>query len=238
MKLPVLMYHNITENGRPDDITITVSRLEQQLQYIKKKGYQTISLRQFYHHLLKNELLPEKPLLISFDDGFKSNFKLLYPLLSRYHIKAAVFLVANYIRLNENLPTDTYLHIDDIRHMDAAVVDYGFHSFNHENYNDLSIEEIDKDLQKMQDGFKNMDIDVIPVFAYPFGAFPKNDNSKMERLKQLFLRYHIVGAFRIGNRINSIPITATFNIQRIDVKGTDSFWKFKAMLRLGKKWLI
>lgn len=238
MKLPVLMYHDITRDGQPCALTIRLNQLEQQFQFIKQEGYQTISLRQFYNYLTIGEKLPDKPLLISFDDGYKSNFIHLYPLLARYQIKAAIFLVAGFVKSKENSATDKYLHLDDLKQMDTALVDFGLHSFNHKSYTDLSIEEIDSDLKMMQNRFSDLSITVVPLFAYPFGAFPKKDQIKMKQLKQLFHLYQIAGAFRIGNRINSLPKTKAFNIQRIDVKGTDSFWKFKIMLRIGKKWLL
>lgn len=232
------MYHDITQKGKAGFLTVMLAHLEQQLRYIKEKGYQTISLHQLYGYLIKGEPLPHKPVLLSFDDGFKSNYKYLYPLLVRYQLKAVIFLVADYITVQENNDDDKYLHLNDIRQMDPAFVDFGLHSFAHKSYADLSIEEIDTDLLKMTNRFNTLKIAVVPVFAYPYGAFPKKDKKKMNRLMQLFNNHHIAGAFRIGNRINPVPIKNVFVMERIDVRGTDTFFKFKIMLRTGKKWLI
>ena len=238
MRLPVLMYHDITRDGEPGFLTVTLCRLEKQLRYIKEKGYQAISLRQLYYYLTEGRPLPRKPVLLSFDDGFKSNFTYLYPLLVRYGLKAVIFLVGSYIATEENNEGARYLHLNDIRQMDPAVIDFGLHSFAHKSYADLPMDEIDADLQKMNSTFASLKIPVVPMFAYPFGAFPKREEEKMRHLIQLFGRHHIAGAFRIGNRINAIPVKNVFVIERIDVRGTDAFFTFKMMLRIGRKWLV
>lgn len=238
MRLPVLMYHDITRHGEPGFLTVTLYRLEQQLRYIKEKGYQPVSLRQLYSHLTEGRSLPRKPVLLSFDDGFKSNFTYLYPLLVQYGLKAVVFLVGSYLNAAENNERNQYLHVNDIMQMDPAYIDYGLHSFAHRSYADLSIDEIDADLQKMNSTFASLNIPVVPLFAYPFGAFPKKNKEKMLRLIRLFDKHHIAGAFRIGNRINAVPVKNVFVMERIDVRGTDTFFKFKLMLWMGRKWLV
>ena len=88
--LPVLMYHHIVEDGEPcNDMTITVSRMEQDLRWLTEHGYHTVLPRE----LAGGEPLPEKPLLITFDDGYRSNYTLAYPILQKYGMKATIFAV-------------------------------------------------------------------------------------------------------------------------------------------------
>lgn len=77
--LPVLMYHHIVEDGEPcNDMTITVSRMEQDLRWLTEHGYHTVLPRE----LAGGEPLPEKPLLITFDDGYRSQLRAALPAAS------------------------------------------------------------------------------------------------------------------------------------------------------------
>ena len=85
--LPILMYHNVVRDGVPcNEMTVTVSRLREDLEYLRQAGYTTVLPRD----LLDPDTLPDKPVLLTFDDGYASTYDLLYPLLQAYQDKAAV----------------------------------------------------------------------------------------------------------------------------------------------------
>ena len=76
--LPVLMYHHLVEDGQDcNDMTVTPSKLRSDLETILALGYTPVLPRE----LAAGGPLPEKPILITFDDGYRSNYKLLYPIL-------------------------------------------------------------------------------------------------------------------------------------------------------------
>ena len=76
--LPVLMYHHMVPEGQDcNDMTITPSKLRTDLEIILAKGYTPVLPRE----LAAGEPLPEKPILITFDDGYRSNYDLVYPIL-------------------------------------------------------------------------------------------------------------------------------------------------------------
>ena len=108
--LPVLMYHHIVEDGEPcNDMTITVSRMEQDLRWLTEHGYHTVLPRE----LAGGEPLPEKPLLITFDDGYRSNYELLFPLLQAYQMKAVVSIMV----YMQDVSADNFLSWDMCREM-------------------------------------------------------------------------------------------------------------------------
>jgi peptidoglycan/xylan/chitin deacetylase (PgdA/CDA1 family) len=235
MKLPVLMYHNIIDEGKPDFLNISVSRLEEQFRIIKSRGFNTIGFTELQSYLLGKSALPAKALMISFDDGYASNFRLLYPLLRRYDLKANIFLVAQFINRADLSEKPDYLTVAQITEMDSRYAQFAYHSFDHKNYNNLSPAEIEDDIGKMITQFEDLKIPLSPFFAYPYGVLPKNDAVKMKLIENIFVRHGILGAFRIGNRINKIPFARRFAIERIDVRGEDPLWKFKLMLGMGRK---
>jgi peptidoglycan/xylan/chitin deacetylase (PgdA/CDA1 family) len=76
------------------------------------------------------------------------------------------------------------------------------------------------------------------VLAYPYGGYPKKDNIRLENMKELFRELNLDFALRIGNRINPVPLKDPYELQRIDIKGTDSFFTFRIKLRKGRKKLF
>ena len=74
--LPVLMYHHVVEAGECNDMTVTAQKLDADLTWLQENGYQTILPRE----LAEGGPFPDKPVLLTFDDGYRSNYDLLYPL--------------------------------------------------------------------------------------------------------------------------------------------------------------
>lgn len=121
--LPVLMYHHVVPDGEPcNEMTVTAGRLEQDLCWLAANGYRTVLPRE----LAAGEPLPEKAVLITFDDGYRSNYTLAFPLLQKYQAKAAVALMAY---MPDNW-AEAFLSWDMCREMNASgLVEIGSHGF-------------------------------------------------------------------------------------------------------------
>ncbi len=90
--LPVLMYHDLLAQ---DDGTgaMTAEIFDEQMRSLQSAGYTTVSLDEVYDYVYHGADLPEKPVLITFDDGYRSNYELAYPILQNYGMKAAMFVI-------------------------------------------------------------------------------------------------------------------------------------------------
>lgn len=94
--IPVLMYHDFVDNlnshanVRPIDFA-------KQLQYLKERGYQTINDRDLTLYFEGKEKLPPKPLMITMDDGYESNYDSAYPILKKFRMKATIFVIVSYV---------------------------------------------------------------------------------------------------------------------------------------------
>ncbi|MCI8330005.1 MAG: polysaccharide deacetylase family protein [Oscillibacter sp.] len=122
-KLPVLMYHHVVCDGEAcNDMTVTVGRLEEDLHWLAENGYHTVLPRE----LAAAQPLPEKPVLITFDDGYRSNYDLAFPLLQKYSAKAAIALMVYMPDKN----AENFLSWDMCRQMTASgLVEIGSHGF-------------------------------------------------------------------------------------------------------------
>lgn len=197
--LPILMYHHIVTNEADctNDMIVTAAQLEEDLRWLQDNGYTTILPRD----LVSGAALPEKPVLLTFDDGYRSNYELLYPLLQKYGMHAAIAVITS-------LPdsgNDAYLTWDMCREMaDSGLVEIGSHTNNLHNLGELQgnykiggpngIErksgESDSafqtrvldDLQKSHDLIEEQLGREVTFFAYPFGVTEPDAEALLETL--------------------------------------------------------
>jgi peptidoglycan/xylan/chitin deacetylase (PgdA/CDA1 family) len=111
--LPVLMYHRILKHSSNDPYTITPGAFERDLIYLRDNGYTTIGTKELLDYVEKGKSLPEKPILLTFDDGYYNNIFYAAPLLAEYNMKAAVFVVGAFTEksVRENAVNPAYSYI-------------------------------------------------------------------------------------------------------------------------------
>ena len=233
--LPVLMYHSIDDSLMPGPLNVTPLQFEKQLQYLQRNNYSTILFSDLITCLNENRALPPKVVMITVDDGNKNNFTKMYPLLKKYDARANIFLVSNFInKCSMQTKVDSYLSSEDINQMDPRIIEFGLHTYDHVNYNRLNKEEINADIIKCKQQLSELGIRYSSSFAYTYGAYPKKDLIKRTELFEVLKSNNIELAFRIGNRVNKIPLTNKFLIKRIDIRGTDSFFNFRTKIQKGR----
>ncbi|WP_432357307.1 polysaccharide deacetylase family protein [Sporosarcina sp. UB5] len=96
--IPVLMYHDLTKFKQGDNLSVLeVKKFEEQMAYLKENNWTTITPRQLELWVHGKLNLPEKSVLITFDDGYESTIELGYPILKRHGFKATSFLITSRI---------------------------------------------------------------------------------------------------------------------------------------------
>jgi peptidoglycan/xylan/chitin deacetylase (PgdA/CDA1 family) len=233
-KLRVLMYHSVSGTGERGDLSVDKGQLESHFRYLHTHGYSSILLSQLVDALDGKSVLPQRPVLVTFDDGFRDNYELAYPLAERYRIRINLFVVPAFIRQGSyrEIPCMT---AGDIQNMDPDLVEIGLHSFSHDSYADLPPSRLSDDIDRSITALKSMNIAFQPCLAYPFGAYPRRKGLDQSRLFQILEEKGIRLAFRIGNRINPLPLRNIFTVQRMDITGHDTLRSFAWSLKLGKK---
>lgn len=151
--VPVLMYHHVSPE--PGMITCTPEHFEDQLRWLQRHGYRSLTSARFAEHLAGHEA-PPRSVLITFDDGYLDNWVYAYPLLKKYGFNALVFLVTAWVgegapraRMGETgLPAtpahaecerliqagsrDHILRWSEIRHMrDDGCIEFHSHTHTH-----------------------------------------------------------------------------------------------------------
>lgn len=198
-KLPVLMYHHVVEDGQEcNDMTVTVSRLREDLQWLKDNGYTTVLPRE----LAAGEALPEKPVLITFDDGYRSNYNLAFPIFQEFEAKMVISVM---VYMQDNAASDFITWAMCREMVDSGLIEIGSHtyllhnlderggSFDPQGVNGVQRkpEESDGDFQArvLDDIQRSYDLiaeklEVSPTFfAYPFGLTEPDAD---ELIRELF----------------------------------------------------
>ncbi len=102
--LPIIMYHSILKS-RAGEYVLSPSVLEEDLSYLKENGYQAVVVADLIDYVYHNKPLPEKPVMLTFDDGFYNIISYAMPLLEKYDMRAVVSVVGSY--------TERYTHLED-----------------------------------------------------------------------------------------------------------------------------
>ncbi|WP_096203286.1 polysaccharide deacetylase family protein [Bacillus sp. FJAT-45350] len=92
INIPILMYHNLVP-GENNSITVDPDRFKEQLLSLKKAGFTTINDHELLSFLHGELTLPEKPIMITFDDGYLSNYEYAFPILKELNMKATMFVI-------------------------------------------------------------------------------------------------------------------------------------------------
>lgn len=100
-QVPILMYHHV-EDAPSGGETISTAAFEAQIRALAENGYTAVSFDELEAYVYEGAALPEKPVVITFDDGYLSNYELAYPILQQYQMKATIFAIG------VSLGKDTY----------------------------------------------------------------------------------------------------------------------------------
>ncbi|TWT08561.1 polysaccharide deacetylase family protein [Planococcus sp. CPCC 101016] len=107
LEVPVLMYH-ILIPGRNDTISIDPARFKEHMLALKSAGYTCITENELLNYVEQTSALPKKPILITFDDGYISNYTEAFPVLKELDMKASVYVIASRIFENDGFTADEY----------------------------------------------------------------------------------------------------------------------------------
>lgn len=173
IKVPILLYHNLMDNYDPQlsSVHISPTEFKEHMNVLKKAGYSTITFQNYYNYVVNNEDLPEKPIIITFDDGYSSNYEHAYPILKNLNMKATIFVVTGRMGADEGI---VYPHFnwEQAREMqESGIIDIQSHSDLHPN-----MTEIDKGLAQLELRLSKYLIEkelqkTCNVFAYPYGLY-------------------------------------------------------------------
>lgn len=161
-RIPILVYHRLLSKEAadrlevPDDEPVYVcydTRFREQMNYLAENGYTTLDLDEYMDIREGRTPLPAKPVVITFDDGYLSNYTMAYPELRRHGFKATVFVVLepNEYSLHRVAGVDAFMGQDQIRELAAGGISIQSHTLTHCVLSELSEADARRELTESRE---------------------------------------------------------------------------------------
>ena len=132
--VPIVMYHHLEEDeSKLNEFMVTPEKFESDMGKIKELGYETVSYQELYDFVNHNGNLPEKPILVTFDDGYESNYTYAYPVLKRLNMKATIAVIGVMVGQDTYRGRQAYPHFtyEQAKEMyDSGLMDIQTHTFD------------------------------------------------------------------------------------------------------------
>lgn len=187
--VPIIMYHSLLKDtSLQNEYTISPKLFENDLKYLNENNYTTITVSDLIDYVYSDKTLPEKCIMLTFDDGYYNNYYYAFPLLKKYECKAVISPIAAmtefYTENNEISVNYGHISVDNIKEMvQSGYVEIQNHSYDmHKLTPRMGVDKkrgetsesyksaIEKDIMTAQSYLKD-NADVSPqCFVYPFGA--------------------------------------------------------------------
>jgi len=171
----VIVYHSFDESGSPVSMAPDIFR--RHLVIIKRLGYETITAARMVDALEGGPALPEKSVVLTFDDGLWNNYEVALPLLIEFGFTATIFLVTGYTgrastwERDMGIPALPLLTWDKIKEMERCGIDFQPHSVSHPHLTRLSERDLEEELLKSRGSIEERLGVSAPLFCYPYGEF-------------------------------------------------------------------
>jgi peptidoglycan/xylan/chitin deacetylase (PgdA/CDA1 family) len=188
-----LLYHHLIEAGETNDDTMLLSDFRRDMERIRDLGYTTVGISDIEAYVNEGVPLPEKAVMIRFDDGYLSNYELAYPVLQEFGFKAVIFAIGVSIGHTTYKDTDEpitpHFSYEQAREMtDSGLVELQSHTWDMHQVEHLdgaarrmgilrkeneSEEEyaraLKEDFEKSRDGLEAATGQSVTALAFPFG---------------------------------------------------------------------
>lgn len=174
-KIPIIMYHYVEhvevpegdENARKKrSLSIHPSVFEQHLRSLSAAGYESYFVREVPDLLRENTILPDKNVVLTFDDGYASFYSVVLPLLKKYNMRGTLYVMPNYIGREGFL---NKRQLEEI--IDSNLVEIGAHTLDHAHLKGMSASAARTQIQTSKTALEELFDIKVESFAYPFGAF-------------------------------------------------------------------
>lgn len=216
--VPILLYHNQQASGFQfktkavveQHYCLNMAQFEQQMAYIAEQGFNSLLPQQM------RTPLPEKPIVISFDNGHESQHRLALPILKKYGLRAVFFITTDYIE------QDNYMTVAQLRDLQQQGMEIGSHGVSHQSLDDVPNIEIEHELTESQKILSRLLKKKIVSFSMPNGKV----HAEMKHRTASYYRHVFGGHFGFYQ-----PEKGRFNIPRLAIKRGLTFEQFQNLLQ-------
>lgn len=238
--LRVLCYHKVgapPPGSRLKDLWVSPEKFRSQIRHLTENGYKTLLFSELLEAYRSGSTLPEKSVVITFDDGYENNYLHAWPILKEFGAKGNIFVVFNTIgkaNLWHNPASEPWINmatLEQLREMQAGgLIEYGSHTMSHPKLTKLDLADAVCELTESKRQLEAALGREMCAFAYPYGDGAYH---KEVRAAALEAGYTFDFSFKQGK--TAWPWDrAAGPIDRLFIKGSDTLWDFSLQLSRGE----
>ena len=230
-KVPILMYHSISQTATPQFRPFTVSpRLfANQMAYLYQQGYKPITVTQFVTMRSQGDAaLPEKPIVLTFDDGFADFYHEALPVLEQYGFPATLYVITAFVDgtslwlEREGETKRRILTWQQLCEISMHGIECGAHSHSHPQLDVLHYEAARNEIFQSKRLLEEHLNQEVFSFAYPFGYFTR-------KIQQCVQKAGYTSACAVKHTTSSVTDNL-FSLARLMVSASTSMEEFVALL--------
>ena len=221
--VPILMYHYISVPPADADIyrldlSVTPDDFETQLAWLRSEGYQGITLTQLVYHLALGWPLPEKPVILTFDDGYRDNYINAFPLLVEYGYAGTFFLHTKPI--DEDDPA--YLTWGMVGRMHRAGMDMQAHGYRPRDLSGKSVDYLVYEIVGAKEAIEARTGEPVRCFSYPSGQYDQQTIAVLQSADFWAAVTTAQGATHSSTNL--------FELERVRMRGSHSLGDFEEVV--------
>ncbi len=174
VKVPILLYHYVEYVKDKGDtirqsLDIIPRVFEEQIQTLLSDSYTFITMDELADYLDGERSLPPKPIIITFDDGYRDLRTDVLPILRKYHVKAVAYIVSGFV------DKPNFMSTQELREVaSSGLVEIAAHSVHHLNLKAIKPELARKEVEESKTAIEKLVGIPVHNFAYPYGDFNQN----------------------------------------------------------------
>ncbi len=173
--LPILMYHHVkvlpaNANTTWRNLTVTPAAFEAQVKYLADHGYHTIYFSDLIAYFGAGTPLPDKPIILTFDDGWIEQYTVVYPILQKYCMVGTFFPPINWVHNGDGKQVVAWPMIEE---MSRGQMEFGSHTLNHHLLNNQTEKQIMEQLVGSKAELEQHTVRPVVALAYPGGGWNK-----------------------------------------------------------------
>ena len=214
--IPILMYHEIGEPfSQLKELFVKTEDFERQMQYLIDNGYNTVHMSDVANHWLRDGYLPPKPIVVTFDDGYRGNHSEAFPIMKQKDLTATIYIVENSLG-NANFLTD-----DMIIEMHAAGFEIGHHTTSHVDLTTVTEKRLIDEVYSSKKRLENRLNIEMTTFAYPASSY---DDRVIEQLQQAGFVTAVTTNYGLASweqdllQLKRIPVYRSFGLSGFRVR--------------------
>ncbi|MEW2163102.1 polysaccharide deacetylase family protein [Streptomyces sp. NPDC007084] len=224
--VPILMYHSVARspNAATRALSVAPEAFAEQMALLDGRGFTPVDTARLAAAWRSGGPLPDRPVLITFDDGYEGVHRYALPALAAYGFAATLFVSTGWIRgtYDAGGAPDTMLDWDQVRELADQRVEIGGHSHSHPQLDQITDAELRFELLRCREIIA-AELGVRPVsFAYPYGY-------SSARVRRSVRAAGFAQSLAVGNGL-ARRRQGPYALQRVTVRGTTGIEEFKRLV--------